>query len=1332
MTDHFVSDQRQKNILSDITNKYYNIFIDKLRLVEEAKKEYQMKDSAYQHAADETKAAEQAAEEARSVFQMAEEITLALMAKEKEMPAGASLPGEPFSYGIPASNTNREAVNIKSEARVNAEKAQAYLNLALAMATLKAGMNAVSQAQANALRIDAENRMHISDAVSKISFAQLEILHYFDSAREIEEMMETLIAEQHEAVRDVEAMRDPAPFIDNIYNELREKLSVTGNDLIPYEDAIAATAELEREAEKAYKQALDEVEAAHSLEMEKRDEADNQENDIQAIYDFTEKEYQRIVDQCLAALKSAKDGIEAMKEECAQKWEHARISEKAVIDAQREIAEKNLQKSKLESSIFEAISAKNMLVRRPPGADTTNSADNTGRNDMGPNNAPGEMQLGKDIEEKTVELAKITSRIKELVDNTDQLIQTASAAKEAAISKDKFLTTTEADYSHLEGEMEKRKKLAKEALDRLCAASADKAKISRKAEEESREATHQLINRATKLELELEQKKKARIKAEEARDAAKSKINNYIEEIQNDAFHDIDKYEAEILSLWQKSESLRLAVKERGSEIEHFLATSRQASEKESQCIDELKQVIEKAGDRLKAAQLKTASLIKQVQPRLLEINNAVTEIKRLANPQGADALVNDASQLVVSFNALSEKVAHAIDDAPYKPDYALLHIPELSELNLGEPITADQPFFDTQAMKESVIARIRQLINEGSKTKAQKVSEEIAGYGATLVVKEAPLTPPAEKNEPTLHPQPSVTADESTATTEQFSRNFYQRYIEMEESPVTAATEDIEPLLPNALNELIGEERNEAISKAIRDAVSIELSTMETPAQEIDPPELSMRNKEEKQAEKQAFSPLESVHDHAPEMTPENDLMREFTWSYFLKNPKPEPEEIPSGIKGESPKIATYGETETQAETSKPTAPRITIKAEPIFEPDAYYPSDALNEIEAESDLIIEPEPESELSKFTWTYLQKRITPEFQETESTSPEDALPEDEAAEPVLSEEAPFQYGASENAPFQYGTSEDAAAEDKLAEPVSSENMPSQYGAFKDAPPEDMPPRYEASEDISPDEAAPEYELSEIASSEDASPEYELSEIASFEDASPEYELSETIEPEEAEAEPENESVASTSAINETEAQQVTKPLNKQSKKRLRLFGKKNKDKSENASDETENSVVETVAIDTAESTVKSKAEIEAARISAEIESMRRELASVTFGQRKEQEALEAVRKKEQAEKRRLAEEESARIRAIEEEAQKVAEEEEAIKMEEQRIAALEAERIAQSLAVAAAQFEEKEESPSDTQRPQPKNNTPAYFEDDDDSDMEIELRRLIISDFNKNK
>ena len=136
--------------------------------------------------------------------------------------------------------------------------------------------------------------------------------------------------------------------------------------------------------------------------------------------------------------------------------------------------------------------------------------------------------------------------------------------------------------------------------------------------------------------------------------------------------------------------------------------------------------------------------------------------------------------------------------------------------------------------------------------------------------------------------------------------------------------------------------------------------------------------------------------------------------------------------------------------------------------------------------------------------------------------------------------------------------------------------------------------------------------------------------------------------------------------------------------------------------------------------------------------------------KEQEIEENKQHRELDEKRRLAEEESARIRAEEERAQKEAEEIETQKLEEQRQAALEMEKLAENLAAAAAWIEEDNDPPArqkpaamakdaadqdegkSARRGAASPPSPPPSSDDDDSDLEIELRRLILLDFKKNK
>ncbi len=1317
MNDMSHKENANTTSLEDLINKYNSDFIEHLRLLEKTKEKYEEIEATYKNADDEAYHAEKEAEDAYATYKMAEEITQALLIKEEEarltVELALTLANDGAAKQISENNDLRELLiktleNMqqdsiaakeqlaqKREARLNAEKEQTNLNLLAAIARLKAGMANAKRAEANEMRIDRENRLQITEAENKINLAQLESLQLFDNAQKTHNTIESLLAEGKELSERADNMSKPEQFIAGIKEDLVQKLSSTGQDLLPYEKDVLLAESKEQKAEDLYTLAIEEEKTLQSMAAKRQLEADELDRDAKIIAESTSCEYEKITESCKNSLSIATAKINTLKEDSVKSWQNVDEAEQNLAKVKKELAEAKATRAELEENIFKARTTSDELSRMLTTSQSSQLLSGTGTisNTL--------EQAKQEIIKQTQELEKVNIHISELAKEPEIFTNTVRNARAAAIDIEKTIAIAEADFAALEKELNAQLNSGKASMQQIRGIAAERAKHAHQLAKKSQEAVVDAKEKVKQLENDFTAAKSARIKAEKKRNAARAKINSYIQQVQQEANQAITAHEQEMLLLWERSERLRLDAAEKKSELESILATAHNVASKENQSISALKSAVTKANLRINDARQHTAMLLDQYRILIADINIIINSIKALDSgyEKNAGKIITDAANIVDIANQHAERAAAILNRQEYTVNIPQLAIPSLDFLNLSEPAASNKPSFDALPVATQLTQMITELAAKYSAEAAADLANFLAkqpSYEAVLPVTtpEPELLSPADNNEDSLLP-PISNLEEL---------NEEQRAMAIADAAKTAFVQEMKKTMPaDDLNgqyfsieetPLIEPEQQEDDTTA---EPALELPTPSAAEEPIDAPPLPIADEQDDAA----IVPLDITEDEHPA------------------------EDESPAISEEQPEIAPEQAISAEEE----------LVEEALTETVAEMPADLKPPAEqAELTESIEKQPAAEPE-------QQPVTDDT-EPAVTGPIAAILEQNVSEAVISEPMPAII-EEVAAPDELVTQNEPVAENEAA--VETE-QPSPAIIEPPHPVEEPIEEPPVIDDTEPEQAEAESLPADIVSiPEQATEQIEQAVVAeaAYPEQSaplPQEMYQQDITANDATLEQPIATIAETANI--AAAIPAETPLVDNTKQKRGLFGRK-KGQANVPPAVAEEPILpaEPVAeiIPQANSSAPIPAESnvdlekqqlqdnEANRISAEIEAMRLKLAAVTYEQRKEQEELENKRKAEEDELRRQAEAESARIRAEEEAALKIAAEGAARKEEELRQAALAAEQLAEHA------VEQINAMPNETQtadHPASASMTAASNDDDIDTDLEIELRRLILSDLQK--
>jgi hypothetical protein len=1144
MSDQPSWEPAPENTPTEILNKYTSSFIEQLRKVELIKASLDAEAEAYRQAAEAAVATAQAAEEAISVCSMVEEISEALRLKEEAVRVAAGLPPTPAGEiagaasqllmplsGVDAAS---EELVLAREARINAEKGQLQLKISAVMAKLKSELAAIKLSLVNESRADAENRLQIADAESKVSFAQLDILRKYEPVWVVEEKLGKSLLDQHKMANRADEMSGEAYFLTTARKELAAKIADLSRDLRPYEKAVVAASERETEVAKAYE--------------------------------------------------------------------------------------------------------KELSATGPEGEQT----------------------------------------------------------------------------------------LALEA-------------------------------KLTAMQL-------TRAKAEEERDAAQAIFDQYINQLVRDTDNYVEKYQQEMLSIWEQSEKIAALITEQQAQYKRALQSASQFTNKENEVSGSLEQILSQASARIREIHRHTLTLVEQLQPALAEIGVAIKEIKGRKDLISGDngELLHQAYLLISSSGEMAGQAAQTRYETAYRPSIPPLNIPPFKDPQINEPLVIARPVFNQAKLSVEVKKMIAQLVEENSlqpeaepaAVTTAEVSEReterlLRGSGDDSAIKganipaavrlaflegiaraevaEAKIARQEELDELLATPDELIEGEALPEANGPAAAPDAEEHSAMSQAVRMAIIEEIESSEPKKLllsdegslthalrmafiEEIDSSEPNEpaqpksrpaqpAVSKNAPDskktAAGKKAASDETPA--VAQVASAQAGIEAIAATKRAAAKEEAEITQAIAALAGVEALAAIKKAAVKQASPPEPiAEPPAKVSAIRP--AMVAPTSRNALNAKPAVASEQLPARQQPEPgatadDAVIP-DAVRQIFQENMAKVGFGPQSDSGKTAAARLKAEMVPPAQAaltSAASGNQDALEQTLVIEVDDTEAANPAVPRAIRKAFLEGTAK-VESEPPVAEPeAAAEPAALREKAVTAKPAATANPKQPAAEPLAPKPAKPAEPLAAVATQE----------------AAPE--AAATVPPE---IKPGSSAVAV-----------AAEPAKKSRWSR----GRKK-------------------AAPAPEPLPADKSpEAEAARVSAEIEGMRQRLAAVTFSKRKEQEALKNDQRQEQEEKRRRAEAESAHIRAEEDAAQKEAEEAAAKMMEEQRQAALEMEKLAENLAAAAAELLEQDKelaanpqtrtaaakpATAATKKSSPRPSAPLPPEDNDDGDLEVELRRLILSDFKK--
>lgn len=805
--------QEPNSILSRLTDGFNDEFISQMKAAREAQKTSEEKEAAYRQIEKEAAKTSAEAEKAYSIYKMAEEITQALLVKEAEAQLAAEESLNKANTEIAGSISRDDGQQVldktkqalddlaaaakdqlayRKEARVNAEKEEARLNLAAAIAAVKNSQLLINKARAYEEYVHCENLSQICDAQNRIYFSQLAMMHEFEYAKDIQKQLTELIRQQQELTAQAGQMSDSQHFVDNIRSQLAEKLQNVNSELIPYEKELLTAADREQIAKNDYELALAEANQAQERFIQKERESHILEEAAKSTHDAAQKEYNIIIEQNNAKREKSKTAINQLTEAAGKLWEQERSLESQIyLQTQKRIAI-NTEKTALETTLQKTLGTKKELERLLSNANTINITDDT----AGAADKP-EMLIKNALDEANNQFSRENGQVEQLNHLLNALNQQIShdeirrdQAKASADELDKQLAEAQQNYRLLDLELNQTEQLGQNTMSELCAVVDSKSRLARQSAVSSKLKADQLAASLQKAADKLEAAKQDLLNAENQRETAKRRLSNAIEHAQQDTAAAVSKHELLMLSAWEKSEKLRLAAESKYQELELLLNNARTAAGKEDIFISNAEKTAAEAQEKLDKARQITAALLKEKANDFAIIDAAIDRIRSLDNTEGMDAetMISQAEELSGSLKEEINDMLQADTDIKYAPHIPSLQIPLISELGLNEPAHMAKPVFDGEHIGAVLTSMIRDLTKEYADCAAQKIAAWQQSSDAVQPVKAAAITDEIELD------------DESAAI----------------------------PFVPEALEQMSGAQFDETIANATKDAFKQQLAKTE------------------------------------------------------------------------------------------------------------------------------------------------------------------------------------------------------------------------------------------------------------------------------------------------------------------------------------------------------------------------------------------------------------------------------------------------------------------------------------------------------------------------